>query len=150
VPNPNNKTPQPLHNVEMQAFLTYFITLVPLQEIQLRSGKFLDRQRSSIIIQKEEVEETTKQPTDDTRWEDVIIPKDQEPKLPQNEPSQITKAPPYPDRLVIEKPTTRPEFDILNELKIMCVKIPLLKSIKDIPIYSKVVKELCIKKPGTK
>jgi hypothetical protein len=77
---------------------------------------------------------------DDTRWEDVIIPKNQEPKLPQNEPSQITKAPPYPDRLVIEKPTTRPEFDILNELKNICVKIPLLQSIKDIPIYSKVVK----------
>jgi hypothetical protein len=87
---------------------------------------------------------------DDTKWEDVIIPKDQEPKLPQNEPSQITKAPPYPERLVIEKPTTRPEFDILNELKNICVKIPLLQAIKDIPIYSKVVKELCIKKLGRK
>jgi hypothetical protein len=43
---------------------------------------------------------------DDTRWEDVIIPKNQESKLPQNEPSQITKVPPYPDRLVIEKPST--------------------------------------------
>jgi hypothetical protein len=52
--------------------------------------------------------------------------------------------------LVIEKPTTRPEFDILNELKNICVKIPLLQSIKDIPIYSKVVKELCIKKPSRK
>jgi hypothetical protein len=87
---------------------------------------------------------------DDTRWEDVIIPKNEEPKLPQNEPSQIMKVPPYPDRLVIEKPTTRLEFDILNELKNICVKIPLLQAIKDIPIYSKVVKELCIKKPGRK
>jgi len=52
--------------------------------------------------------------------------------------------------LVIEKPTTQPEFDILNELKNICVKILLLQSIKDIPIYSKVVKELCIKKPGRK
>ena len=50
------------------------------------------------------------------------------------------KAPPYPERLVIEKPTTWPEFDILNELKNICVKIPLLQAIKDIPIYSKVVK----------
>jgi hypothetical protein len=74
--------------------------------------------------------------------EDVIILKNQEPKL--------MKAPPYPDRLVIEKPTTRPEFDILNELHNICVKIPLLQAIKDIPIYSKVVKELCIKKPGRK
>jgi hypothetical protein len=124
----------------MQAFPTYVITHVPLQEIQLRSGKVLDRQRPSVVIQEEEEEETTKQPMDDNRWKDVIIPKEQEPKLPQNEPSQITKAPPYPDILVIEKPTTRPEFDILNELKNICVKIPLLQSIKDIPIYSKVVK----------
>jgi hypothetical protein len=121
-------------------FLTYVINPVPLQEIQLRSGKVSDRQRPSVVIQEEEEEETTKQPMDDTRWEDVIIPKNQDPKLPQNEPSQITKVPPYPDRLVIEKPTTRPEFDILNELKNICVKIPLLQAIKDIPIYSKVVK----------
>ena len=45
----------------------------------------MDRQRPLVVIQEEEEEEeTTKQPTDDTRWEDVIIPKDQEPKLPQN------------------------------------------------------------------
>jgi hypothetical protein len=85
--NPNNKPPQPLHNVEMQAFPTYVITLVPLQEIQLRSRKVLDRQRPSVVIQEEEGEETTKQPMDETRWEDVIILKNQAPKLPQNEPS---------------------------------------------------------------
>jgi hypothetical protein len=91
----------------MQAFPTYVITLVPLQEIQLRSRKNLERKRPSVVIQEEEEEkETTKQPTDDTRWEYVFIPKNQEPKLSQNEPSQITKDPPYPDRLVIEKPTT--------------------------------------------
>ena len=94
--------------------------------MQLRSGKVLDRHRPSIVIQEEEEEETPKQPMDDTRWEDVIIPKDQEPKLPQNEPSQIKKAPAYPEILVIEKSTTRSEFDILNELKNICVKIPLL------------------------
>ena len=32
----------------------------------------------------------------------------------------------------------------------MCVKIPMLQAIKGIPIYSKVVKELCIKKPSRK
>jgi hypothetical protein len=51
---------------------------------------------------------------------------------------------------VIEKPTTRPEFDILNELKNICVKILLLQDIKDIPIYSNMVKELCIKNPRRK
>jgi hypothetical protein len=105
VSNPSNKPPQHLHNVEMQAFPTYVITPVPLQKIQLRSRKVLDRKRPSMVIHEEEEEETTKQPTDDTRWEDVIISKNQEPKLPQNETSQIMKVPPYPDRLVIEKPT---------------------------------------------
>jgi hypothetical protein len=95
--NPNNKPPQPLFNVEMQTFPTYVITSVPLQEIQLISGKVLDRQRPLVVIQEEEEEETTQQPTDDTRWEDVIISKNQEPKIPQIEPSQITKVPPYPD-----------------------------------------------------
>jgi hypothetical protein len=124
----------------MQAFPTYVITTIPLQEIQLKSGKVLDRERPSIVIQEEEEEETTKQPIDDTRWEDVIILKNQEPKIPRNEPLQITKVPPYPDRLVIKKPTTRLEFDILNELKNICVKIPLLQAIKYIRIYSKLVK----------
>jgi hypothetical protein len=111
----------------------------------------MDRQRPSVVIQEEEEEEeTTKQPMDETRWEDVIIPKDKEPKLPQNEPSQITKASPYPNRLIIEKPTTRPKFDILNELKNICVKITLLQDIKDIPIHNKVVKEFCIKNLGRK
>jgi hypothetical protein len=67
----------------MEVFRTYVITPVPLQEIQLRLGKVLDRKRPSVVIQEEEEEETTQQPTDDTRWEDVIIPKNQEPKLPQ-------------------------------------------------------------------
>ena len=41
-----------------------------------------------------------------------------------------------------------PEFDILDELKNSYVKIPLLQEIKDIPIYEKTIKELCIKKNG--
>ena len=43
VSNPNINPPQPLNNVEIQAFPTYVITPVPLQEIQLRLGKVLDR-----------------------------------------------------------------------------------------------------------
>jgi hypothetical protein len=124
----------------MQTFPTYVISLVPIHEIQLRSGKVLDRQRHSVVIWEEEEDETPEKPMDETKWEDVIIPKDQEPKLPQNESSQITKSPPYPKRLGIAKLTTRLEFDILNELKNICVKIPLLQAIKGIPIYSKVVK----------
>ena len=42
------------------------------------------------------------------------------------------------------------EFDILDEMKNTYVKIPLLQAIKDIPIYAKTIKELCIKKSGRK
>ena len=38
----------------------------------------------------------------------------------------------------------------MNELKKICIKIPLLQAIKHIPIYSKVIKELYIKLPVKK
>ena len=38
----------------------------------------------------------------------------------------------------------------MNELKNICVKIPLLQAIKDIPIYNKVIKELYIRLLGKK
>jgi len=49
-----------------------------------------------------------------------------------------------------EKPKISHEFDFLNELKNNCIKIPLLQSIKDIPIYVKTMRELCIRKIGRK
>ena len=38
----------------------------------------------------------------------------------------------------------------MNELKNICIKIPLLQDIKDIPTYRKVIKELYIKRPRKK
>ena len=43
-----------------------------------------------------------------------------------------------------------PQFDVLDELKNVYIKIPLLQAIKDIPIYTKAIKELCLKKPTRK
>ena len=62
----------------------------------------------------------------------------------------MNEKPPYPERLLIEKPVVRPQFDWENELKNVCIKIPLLQAIRDVPIYSKLVRELCLKKPGRK
>jgi len=42
------------------------------------------------------------------------------------------------------------QFDVLYELKNVYIKIPLLQAIKDIPIYTKAIKELCLKKPTRK
>ena len=53
---------------------------------------------------------------------------------PQKEPTQERRIPPFPERLAIEKPLIHLAYDILNELKNVCVKIPLLQAIKDIPI----------------
>ena len=72
------------------------------------------------------------------------------PTHPLQEPIQEQRILPFPARLVIEKPVVHSEYDILNELKHIYVKILLLQAIKDIPIYSKVIKELCIKRPGKK
>ena len=38
----------------------------------------------------------------------------------------------------------------MGELQNVCVKIPLFQAIKDIPIYSNFVRELCLKKSGRK
>jgi hypothetical protein len=40
--------------------------------------------------------------------------------------------------------------DIEDELRNVCVKIPLLQAIKDIHIFSKIIRDLCLKKPGRK
>ena len=58
--------------------------------------------------------------------------------------------PPYPERLLIEKPIVHSQFDLENELRNVCIRIPLLQAIRDVPIYSKMVRELCLKKPGRK
>lgn len=39
------------------------------------------------------------------------------------------------------------EIELLGELKKLCVNIPLLQAIKDVPIYNRVIKEKCFKKP---
>jgi len=59
----------------------------------------------------------------------------------------VTKDPPYPQRLVEPRMTSQPETDFLKELQNLCVRIPLLQALKEVPIYAKIVTDLCIKKP---
>jgi hypothetical protein len=40
--------------------------------------------------------------------------------------------------------------DIEDELRNVCIKIPLLQAIKDIPIYAKIIRDIFIKKPRRK
>ena len=68
----------------------------------------------------------------------------------QNPNEDIIYPPLFPERLMIEKLVVYPNFDIVGELKNLCVKIPLLQALQDIPIYAKAIKELCGKKPVRK
>ena len=68
----------------------------------------------------------------------------------QTRKAQAPKNPPYSERLAIEKPVATPEFNLEAELKYLCVRIPLLQAIKDILIYAKTVRELCLNKLGRK
>ena len=92
---------------------------VEIQEINLRSGKTLpDRQPPP--------------------------PEDEEDKQ-ESEPKAI---PPFPKRLTATTQPNPEEDELLGELKQLCVKIPLLQAIKDVPIYNKLVKEKCFGNPG--
>jgi len=42
------------------------------------------------------------------------------------------------------------ETSLASELHNLFIKIPLLQAIKEIPICTKIIKELCLKKPGRK
>ena len=54
------------------------------------------------------------------------------------------------DKGIIPHPIEYPDFDLLGELKNLCIKISLLQAIWDILIYAKTIKELCMKKPKRK
>jgi hypothetical protein len=102
---------------------TYQTYSLDVQEINLRSGKVL--QQPPKLIKDSEPEK-----------DDVILPQPQ--------------VPPYPERLNVKKSYTSEENELLGELKNLCVKIPLLQAIKDVPIYNRFIKEECIKRPGRK
>eukprot|EP00253_Pinus_taeda_P027327 PITA_27327 len=71
--------------------------------------------------------------------------------LEQNQQIKTFQPPPFLERLHQPRPSTPlPQFDVLDELRNVYIKIPLLQATKDIPIYTKAIKELCLKKPAKK
>ena len=136
VPNPNNRAERPAYNVDEG---TSYPTL-PLKNINLRFAKVLHKDSPTTDKQEKNAENKNemanqRKPNDDTK----------------NKQMQPLHPPPFPDRLVQMKlPMSIPQFDVLDELKNVYIKIPLLQAIKDIPIYTKGIKELCLKKPTRK
>eukprot|EP00253_Pinus_taeda_P017200 PITA_17200 len=136
VPNPNNRAERPTYIVdEGPSYPT-----LPLQNINLRSGKVLQKE-PPLAEKQEENEENENETSTQKKHNDDIKNKQMQPLHP----------PPFPDRLVQTKlPMSIPQFDVLDELKNVYIKIPLIQAIKDIPIYTKAIKELCLKKPTRK
>eukprot|EP00253_Pinus_taeda_P022003 PITA_22003 len=66
----------------------------------------------------------------------------------EREESNLKVNPPFPERLAQPPQPTPEETKLLGELKNLCVKIPLLLAIKDVPVYNKLIKEKCFKHPG--
>lgn len=65
--------------------------------------------------------------------------------VPSQEKLQTSRTTPFPERLSSEKKNILeilPEFDTIDELRNITIKIPFLREIKDIPIYSKTIREL--------
>jgi hypothetical protein len=49
-----------------------------------------------------------------------------------------------------KKTYTSEEKELLGEIKSLCIKIPLLQAIKDVPIFNRFIKEKCIRRPWRK
>lgn len=90
-----------------------------IQEINLRSGKVLPNSQPP--------------------------PKEDEAEEQESEPKAI---PPFFERLTRNTQPNPKETELLGELKQLCVKIPLVHAIKDVPIYNKFIKEKCFSHPG--
>ena len=72
------------------------------------------------------------------------------PLLVNTKEAHTSKSSMYPflERLQQQKQITPTEFDFAVEIKNIFVKIPLLQDVKYIPIYTKIVRDLCIQKIG--
>jgi hypothetical protein len=143
IPNQNNRPTQPVQNIEVHTFPTYVINPTSLNEIQLRSGKVLNKPNSKVVIQEEE--QLNNQPDEE---KDTPVQEEIPPHTPQpSEIPQKTNPPPYLERLLVKKPEVPVGHDLEAELSNICVNIPLLQAIKYIPIYDKIIRDICIKNP---
>jgi len=62
--------------------------------------------------------------------------------------SSSSNRPPYPERLVVEKKGPIPKSILASKLRNLFIKVPLVQAMKEIPICTKIIRELWLKKPG--
>ena len=89
----------------------YVIHSAPIQEIQLRSGKTLNKTPPAVIIQEESGEESTEKEISEEEEVQIASEKTQVLGTQNSQSSahpQLNNNPPYPERLLIEKPVVCP------------------------------------------
>jgi len=69
---------------------------------------------------------------------------------PSSNKTAETVETPFPKCLALAKTLELPVFNLLEELQNLYIKIPLLQAHRDVQIYNKVIRDICIKKPGRK
>jgi hypothetical protein len=129
-PNPNNKAVQCI-DVYNQPTLS----LLPAQcnDIHLRSGRVVEPT----------IADVTSPDKEETQEHDA-------PEKVQSSSNNVAETTPFPERIALTKAPELPAFNLLGELQNLYVKIPLLQALRDVPIYARTMRDICIKKPGRK
>jgi hypothetical protein len=133
-PNPNNKAMQCI-DIQNQPIFSLF----PAQcnDIHLRSGKIVEPIIDDVTSSDFDKEEIKKH----NLLEEV---------QPSSNTIAKTTEPPFPEHLALTKTPKPPAFNLLGELQNLYIKITLLQSLRDVPIYARIMRDICVKKPGSK
>jgi hypothetical protein len=132
--NPNNKAVQCI-DIQNQPKLSLF--LAQCNDIHLRFGKIVE----PIIY------DVTSSDSDQEEIKKHDVPEEVQPS------SNIvaeTAEPPFPERLALTKMPEPLAFNLLGELQNLYVKIPLLQALRDVPIYARTMRDICVKKLSRK
>eukprot|EP00253_Pinus_taeda_P028253 PITA_28253 len=121
----------------------YQSILVGVHDIQLRQGRTVtpeNQKQPKVIVEEKEEEETLNHSLKAV----IKYP------LPSESLSSSSNQPPFPERLVMERSEPISKTSLASELQNLFIKIPLLHAIKEIPICTKIINELYLKKLGRK
>ena len=111
--------------------------------MHLRSGRVGQTKNVPTIIEEEENSELGEAPKKIDKPNPIVT-------INKESSSENEKTPPYSEHLAIAKTEPQLEFDLIGELKNLYVKIPLQQAIRDIPIYTKAIRDVCVKRSGRK
>jgi len=149
---------QPVYNMEAKNPQNYVITQLDLNIVQLRSRRVL--QIKPLVVIQEARTNLQKHKNQSEEGETSLPRKEnnQTENVPINNPiieqPLLSIRPPFPEWLKIdegvEKQITLLDYNMMDELRNVCIKIPLLQAIKEIPIFAKTIKELSTQISGRK